>query len=100
MAEAEVADEELAWAMESVTNSYVFNFAKTSDILDNYLQIEFNNLDRDYYKDYLKNISKVTPADIKKESDLLFSRGIVTVVVGNRDLEGSLKKHGNVVILE
>lgn len=100
MSEEEVTAEELAWARESVTNSYVFNFARTSDILDNYLQIEYNNLDREYYRDYLKNISKVTPGDIKRESGLLFRNGIVTVVVGSRKLEESLKKYGNVVIVE
>ncbi len=100
MAEEEVTAEELSWARESVTNSYVFNFAKTSDILDNYLQIEYNNLDRGYYRDYLKNISKVTPVDIKRESGLLFSKGLVTVVVGSRKLEESLKKYGNVVVIE
>ena len=97
MAEKEVTAEELEWAQESVINSYVFNFAKTSD---NYLQIEFNNLDKEYYRDYLKTISRVTPADIKRESGLLFRHGIITVVVGNRNLESSLKKHGNVIILE
>lgn len=100
MAATEVSEEELAWAQKSVINSYVFNFAKTSDILDNYLQIEFNHLDRGYYRDYLKNIIKVTPADIKRESGLLFRQGIVTVVVGSRSLENELKKHGKVIILE
>lgn len=100
MSEVEVSEDELQWARESVINSYVFSFAKTSDILENYLQIEFYNLDKWYYRDYLKNISKVTPADIKKESALLLRHGIVTVVVGNRNLEESLKKYGKVIILE
>jgi len=100
MAATEVSEEELSWAQKSVINSYVFNFAKTSDILDNYLQIEFNHLDSGYYRDYLKNISKVTPADIKRESALLFRQGIVTVVVGSRSLESELKKHGKVIILD
>lgn len=100
MAATEVSEEELSWAQKSVINSYVFNFAKTSDILDNYLQIEFNHLDSGYYRDYLKNISKVTPEDIKRESGLLFRQGIVTVVVGSRSLESELKKHGKVIILD
>jgi len=100
MSEIEVSAEELQWAQESVINSYVFNFAETSDILDNYLQMEFNKLDRGYYRDYLKNINIVTPADIKRESRMLFDRGIITVVVGNRSLVESLKKHGRVIILE
>ncbi len=100
MAITPVTNEELAWAKESIVNSYVFNFSKTSDILENYLQIEFNNLNRNYYRDYLGNIVKVTSADIKKESALMFDRGIVTVVVGNKSLAESLKRYGNIVILE
>jgi len=100
MSKEEVSEEELAWARESVKNSYVFNFAKTSDILENYLQIEYNNLDRRYYRDYLKNIAGVTRGDIKRESAALFGKGIVTVVVGERKLADSLKKYGNVVIIE
>jgi len=100
MSKDEVSEEELAWARESVKNSYVFNFAKTSDILENYLQIEYNNLDRRYYRDYLKNIAGVTRGDIKRESAALFGKGIVTVVVGERKLADSLKKYGNVVIIE
>ncbi|HOP29611.1 MAG TPA: pitrilysin family protein [Spirochaetota bacterium] len=100
MSEEKVSGDELNWARESVINSYVFNFARTSDILDNYLQIEYNKLDRGYYRDYLKNISRVTPDDIKRESRLLFKQGIVTVVVGNRNLVTELEKHGKVIILE
>ena len=95
-----VSVEELDWARESVINSYVFNFAKTTDILSNYLQIEYNDLDRNYYRDYPVNIRKVTPLDIQRESGFLFRNGLVTVVVGKKTLAESLKSFGNVVILE
>jgi len=100
MSKEGVSEEELSWARESVKNSYVFNFAKTSDLLENYLQIEYNNLDRRYYRDYLKNIAGVTRDDIKRESAALFGKGLVTVVVGDRKLADSLRKYGNVVIIE
>ena len=100
MYKEDVPVEELDWAKESVLNSYVFNFAKTSDILSNYLEIEFNELDRNYYTDYPAKIKKVTPDDIKRESVLLFKQGVVVVVVGKKSLAESLKSSGNVVIIE
>ena len=49
-----VKNEELKWAKESVKNSYVFRFNNIDDILGNYLEIEYNGLDNDYYRNYLE----------------------------------------------
>jgi len=91
---------ELEWAKESVKNSYVFRFNNIDDLLGNFLEIEYNDLNADYYKKYLDNINKVTSSDIVEEGQKLFSQGIVTVVVGSRKLENELSKHGKVVICE
>ncbi len=95
-----VSNEELNWAKESVKNSYVFNFNNINDLLGNFLEIEYNDLDAGYYKNYLDNINKVTSSEIVDESLKMFSQGIVTVVVGSRKLEKELSLHGKVVICE
>jgi zinc protease len=95
-----VSADELNWAKESVKNSYVFRFSTIDDLLGNFLEIEYNDLDADYYKKYLENINRVTPADLAEEGRKMFSQGIVTVVVGSRKLEKDLSAHGKVVIIE
>ncbi len=95
-----ITDEELAWAKESVKNSYVFRFNTVDDLLGNYLEIQYNNLEQDYFKKYLGRINRVTPSAIADEGGKLFGNGIVTVVVGSRKLENSLSKLGKVVIYE
>jgi predicted Zn-dependent peptidase len=93
-----VTDEELKWAKESIKNSYIFRFNTIYDILGNYIEMEYNGLDADYYKKYLNNINKVTGSDVLKESRNLFGQGLVTVIVGKKDLEKELSSFGQVVI--
>ncbi len=95
-----VSIEELQWAKESVKNSYVFKFNNIDDLLGNYLEIEYNDLDADYYKKYLANINRVTAEDIMEQGSSMFSQGLVTVVVGSRKLEKDLSSRGKVIICE
>ena len=95
-----VTGEELDWAKESVKNSYVFRFNNIDDLLGNFLEIEYNDLDAGYYRDYLANINKVTAGEIAEESGKMFGQGLVTVVVGSRNLEKTLSSMGRVVICE
>jgi len=95
-----ITDEELEWAKKSVKNSYVFRFNNIEDLLGNFLEIEYNDLDADYYRNYLENINKVTSAEVVEESRKMFSQGIVTVVVGSRKLEKELSAYGKVVICD
>lgn len=95
-----VSDKELSWARESITNSFIFKFENISDILSNYLDIEYNKLDRNYYNNYTDKINSVTPDDILREAGLLFDNGIITVIAGKRNLAEDLKSYGEVIILE
>lgn len=95
-----VSREELAWAKESVKNSYVFRFNDIDDLLGNFLEIDYNDLDAGYFRDYLANINGVTAGQIVDESRKMFEQGLITVVVGNRNLEKVLSSHGKVVICE
>ncbi len=95
-----VTDTELNHAKRAVNNSFIFRFNSTGSIVSHYLDIDYNALDPDYYRNYLGNINKVTADDIKREGQILFAPGLVTVVAGSRDLEKILKKYGQVVICE
>ncbi len=95
-----VSQDELNWAKESIKNSFVFRFNEINDLLGNFLEIEYNDLEADYYKKYLDNINKVTSDEIVVESRKMFSQGLITVVVGSRKLEKELSSHGKVVICE
>jgi len=100
MSNEPVTADELQWAKESVKNSYVFRFNTISDLLGNFLEIEYNDLDSDYFKTYLASINRVTADDIVNESRKMFGQGLVTVVVGSRKLEKDLSAFGKVIICE
>jgi len=95
-----VSNDELDWAKESVKNSFVFRFNNVDDLLGNFLEIEYNDLNTDYFRNYIVNINKVTADEIIGESKKMFSQGLVTVVVGSRKLEKELSAFGKVVIIE
>jgi len=95
-----VSNDELGWAKESIKNSYIFRFDTTQDILSNYLDLEYNELNSDYYKNYINYINNVTASKITEESKKLFNYGLVTVVVGNINLKEELSSLGEVVILK
>ena len=48
MSSEPVSSEELDWAKESVKNSYVFRFNDIDDLLGNFLEIDYNDLDENY----------------------------------------------------
>lgn len=95
-----VPGEELAWAKDSIINSYVFTFSKVSQILAAYFTMEYYGLEPDYYARYTSRIAAVTAAEVSAESRKLFAGGLVTVVVGKKGTENSLSKYGNVIIIE
>jgi len=94
-----VSSDELEWAKESIKNSYIFRFDTTQDILSNYLDLEYNELNSDYYENYLRHINNVTGPKITAESKKLFNHGLVTVVVGNISLKNELSPLGEVIVI-
>ncbi|HPS56944.1 MAG TPA: pitrilysin family protein [Spirochaetota bacterium] len=95
-----VPADELAWAKNSIINSYVFTFSKVSQILAAYFTMEYYSLEPDYYTRYTSRIAAVTAEEIADESRKLFANGLVTVVVGKKEIEKELSKYGNVIIIE
>lgn len=100
MAIKAIPEKELLWAKESIIKSYIFKFEKTSDILSNYLDIDYNGLDKSYYNDYPQRINSVESEEILEEASLLFNKGLITVVVGDKKIAEKLKSYGEVIILE
>ncbi len=100
MTEKAVPENELLWARESIINSFIFKFENISSLLSNYLDIDYNNLDKNYYNDYTDNIKSVTAEEILQEAKLLFGSGTITVIAGNKNLANDLKPYGEVIILE
>jgi zinc protease len=89
----EIKDDELNWAKSSIKNSYIFNFDTHLNILNNFIEIEYNNLDSDYYKVYIDNIFNVNSKLIQNESRNLFKNGLIKVVLGKPEL-------GEIIILK
>jgi zinc protease len=94
-----VSKEELEWAKESLTNSFVFKFDNTMELIGNILELEYTGLPKNYYEKYTDNLKKITTDNILKESGMIFADGLVKVVVGNPSLKDDLKKFGEVVDL-
>ncbi len=95
-----VPGDELEWAKSSLINSFVFTFSKVAGILSAYFTMEYYGLDHDYYTAYTSRIGAVTAEEVISESRKLFAAGLVTVVVGKKEIEKELSKYGNVVIIE
>lgn len=95
-----VTGEELAWAKRAISQSYVFRFDTEMRLLSNYLRIQRYGLPEDYYETYLKKLDGVSRDDIIRNSSEMFSRGVVRVVLGGRDLADDLSELGEIVIIE
>ena len=94
-----IRDDELRWAQEAINNSYIFNFDTSMNVLSRYLELEYNDLPRDYYHQYLGKINSVNQQEILHESKRVFDAGLVRVVVGKRELQKVLASYGEVIIL-
>lgn len=95
-----IAPEELNSAISSISNSFLFRFTKTGQIVSNFLDLEYNGFDESYYNRYLSMIKEVDPEAVRRESEKIFQKGTVTVVVGDRSLSKELSKYAEVVIVE
>ena len=86
MRENYVMDEELKSAKEYITNSFVFNFTSTAQIVNRYLTLTYYGLPIDYLETYLNNIRKVTKEDILNVAKkYLKPDQTVILVLGNKE---------------
>src|SRR5262249_4845740 len=81
---AEVSDQELKTAKETVENSFVFNFDTRSKTLSRMLTYEYYGYPKDFIFQYQKAIAAVTKADVLRVAkQYLHPQDMVMVAVGN-----------------
>jgi len=84
MRTAEVTDQELTSAKESVANSFVFNFDRPSKTLNRILFYDYYGYPKDFINQYLAGIQKVTKADVLRVArEHLSPKDFTVVAVGN-----------------
>ncbi|MBI5361083.1 MAG: insulinase family protein [Planctomycetes bacterium] len=81
-----VTDAELQDAKDAMINSYVFQFQTPSQIINQYMAVEFDGLPPDYLKTYTKNIAKLTQNDILNAANVYLKPDkCVILIAGNED---------------
>lgn len=79
-----VAPAELAYAKDSILNSFVFNFQDPSQTLSRLMRYEYFGYPEDFLFRYQRGVKATTAADLKRvASTYLQPEKIVTLVVGN-----------------
>jgi len=94
---AEMVD---ATALENAKKKYIGDFVlsleKPSTIARYALRIKTNNLDEDYYENYLQNLSQVTIEDVKRVANTYFSSDNMRIIVTGKgsDVAPTLERLG------
>lgn len=91
-----VSEQELAFAKDSVLNSFVFNFQTPSQTLSRVIRYEFYGYPQDFVFQYRDNVESATAQEVLEAAQAtLIPENLVTVVVGNRaDLQPGLSALG------
>ncbi|GAB4325587.1 MAG: pitrilysin family protein [Leptolyngbyaceae cyanobacterium] len=81
---APVTDKELAYAKDTVLNSFIFNFQDPAQTLSRLLRYEFFGYPKDFIFRYRKGVEATTIADVQRVAKTyLKPEDLVTLVVGN-----------------
>jgi zinc protease len=94
-----VTPEELAYAKESILNSFVFKFENPSQTLTRLMTYEYYDYPPSFIFDYQKQIKATTAADVQRVANqYLQPDKILTLIVGNgKVLQPNLKDLGEKV---
>jgi len=80
-----VTDAELAYAKDSVKNSFVFRFQNPSQVLSRLLRYDYYNYPLDFLFQYQQAVESVSAADILRVAQTYLQPDqLVTLVVGNQ----------------
>ncbi|MBW4694437.1 MAG: insulinase family protein [Lyngbya sp. HA4199-MV5] len=83
---APIAPAELAFAKDSVLNSFIFNFQQPEQTLSRLLRYEYFGYPNDFIFRYQKGVAATTIADVQRVAKTyLQPEKLATLVVGNRD---------------
>ena len=81
-----IAPEELAYAKESILNSFVFKFENPSQTLSRLMRYEYFGYPEDFIFQYQRGVKATTIKDVQRVAQkYLQPEQIVTLVVGNGD---------------
>jgi len=85
MTEAEVSEQELNLAKDSIINSFIFGFERSSAVVTQQARLEFYGYPAGYLENYRDNIAKVARADVLRVArKYLHPEAMRLVVVGDR----------------
>ncbi|MBW4473069.1 MAG: insulinase family protein [Stenomitos rutilans HA7619-LM2] len=96
---APIVPSELAFAKDSVLNSFIFNFQQPEQTLSRLLRYEYFGYPSDFIFRYQKGVTATTIADVQRVAKTyLQPEKLATLVVGNRDtIKPSLETLGQLV---
>ena len=81
-----ISAEELKDAQDSVLNSFVFNFARPSQVLSRLMRYKYYDYPKDFIFKYREGVESTTIADVQRVAkEYLKPENIVTLVVGNQE---------------
>ena len=82
----EVTEKELAYAKESILNSFVFNFQDPSQTLSRLMRYEYFGYPKDFLFQYQNKIKATTIVDLRRVAQKYIKpEKLVTLVVGNKN---------------
>ncbi len=81
IAQAPVAEEELAAAQEALINSFVFRWQSPLQVVTQLMTLEFDGLPADYYRTLLDRYRAVTPAEVLRVARRYLHPDQMTIVV-------------------
>jgi len=89
-----VSDEELANAKAKYTGDFVLSLEQPATIARLALDVETEDLDKDFYKNYLKNINAVTAEDVNRVANKYFlaDNSRIVIVGKGSDVVENLEK--------
>jgi zinc protease len=97
-----VPDDELQMAKNYITGNFAINLERPQTVATYAINIDRYHLPKDYYQNYLKNISAVTSDDVQKMAQkyILPDNSYVIVVGKGTEIENTLKQFGPITLYD
>ena len=91
VAAGSITENELAWAIKSTLNGFIFSFEQPAQIAMQQMTIAFEKLPDDYLKSYRRRIESVTRKDLQRvAAKYLDEKKRLTLILGDTDKFGKL----------
>lgn len=76
---------EISWAKNSIQNKFIFLFENTHSVVDQFFELERENMPAGFLRDFRKNIGSVTTGEIQSVAGKMFQpRRQAVIIVGDR----------------